>query len=64
MAHWLYPTQFLKTALILPEIFAETKIEWVEDNASDMQDMRQVDDEIALHDSTIHKSLVAKFSSC
>ena len=67
MAHWLYPTQFFKTALILPEIFAELKIEWVEDDASDnqMRDMRLVDEEIAIHEGgVIHISLVAKFMSC
>ena len=34
MAHWFFSTQYLHTSLILPSLFAEAKVEWLQDEAS------------------------------
>ena len=33
MAHWFFSTQYLHTSLILPSLFTEAKVEWLQDEA-------------------------------
>ena len=34
MAHWFFSTQYLHTSLILPRLFTQAKIEWLQDDAA------------------------------
>ena len=69
MAHWIFSTQYLHTSLILPSLFTEAKLEWLQDEASPEKNFGQwnthkIEEYLTANEENSSGNLLDTFGKC